>query len=205
MHRAVVYIDGFNLYFGLRSKGWRRYYWLNVAKLAGYLVKKHQRLESVHYFTARLPRNANSNSRRRQGIYLNALNTLDGLVIRHGHFLEKSRKCDHCGAVTKSFEEKMTDVNIAAQMLVDAVDDRYDTALLVSADSDLTGPVELIRSRFAGKRIVIAKPPGLHSATLCRAASAYFTIGEANLRRSQLPPVIRQKGKQAICRPSRWA
>lgn len=25
--RVIAYIDGFNLYFGLKSKGWKRYYW----------------------------------------------------------------------------------------------------------------------------------------------------------------------------------
>ena len=29
MERVISYIDGFNLYFGLRSKGWRRFYWLS--------------------------------------------------------------------------------------------------------------------------------------------------------------------------------
>ena len=28
--RVAVYVDGFNLYYGLRSKGWRRYYWLDL-------------------------------------------------------------------------------------------------------------------------------------------------------------------------------
>ena len=31
MSRVIVYIDGFNLYFALRSKGWRKYYWLDLA------------------------------------------------------------------------------------------------------------------------------------------------------------------------------
>ena len=31
--RVVIYIDGFNLYFGLREKGWKNLYWLNVYKL----------------------------------------------------------------------------------------------------------------------------------------------------------------------------
>ena len=30
MQRVSVYVDGFNLYYGLKSKGWRRYYWLNL-------------------------------------------------------------------------------------------------------------------------------------------------------------------------------
>jgi len=34
MDRVIAYVDGFNLYFGLKSKGWRRYYWLNPRALA---------------------------------------------------------------------------------------------------------------------------------------------------------------------------
>ena len=30
MPRVVTYIDGFNLYFGLRSQGWERFLWLDV-------------------------------------------------------------------------------------------------------------------------------------------------------------------------------
>ena len=32
--RVIVYIDGFNLYFGLRSKGWKKYYWLNLKEFS---------------------------------------------------------------------------------------------------------------------------------------------------------------------------
>ena len=39
IERVIVYIDGFNLYFGLKSKGWKRYYWLNLQKLAIKLLK----------------------------------------------------------------------------------------------------------------------------------------------------------------------
>jgi hypothetical protein len=39
MSRVIVYIDGFNLYFALRSKGWRKYYWLDLARLAQKLIK----------------------------------------------------------------------------------------------------------------------------------------------------------------------
>jgi hypothetical protein len=32
--RVIAYIDGFNLYYGLKDKGWRRYYWLNLNSLS---------------------------------------------------------------------------------------------------------------------------------------------------------------------------
>jgi hypothetical protein len=39
MERLTVYVDGFNLYYGLKSKGWKRYYWLNLQKLGENLRK----------------------------------------------------------------------------------------------------------------------------------------------------------------------
>lgn len=33
MQRVITYIDGFNLYFGLKQAGLKRYYWLDVAAL----------------------------------------------------------------------------------------------------------------------------------------------------------------------------
>ena len=32
--RVMVYVDGLNLYYGLRSKGWRRFYWLDMQALS---------------------------------------------------------------------------------------------------------------------------------------------------------------------------
>ena len=54
MDRVIVYIDGFNLYFGLKSKGWRRYFWLNPQKLIENLLKPGQKLVFTKYFTARV-------------------------------------------------------------------------------------------------------------------------------------------------------
>lgn len=39
----------------------------------------------------------------------------------------------------------MTDVNIAIQLLGDAFDDKFDVALVISGDSDLTTPVRRVR------------------------------------------------------------
>jgi uncharacterized LabA/DUF88 family protein len=62
----------------------------------------------------------------------------------------------------------MTDVNIAVHLLEDAYDNVFDTALLVSADSDLAAPVEAVRRRFGTKRIVVVAPPagGLSASNL---------------------------------------
>ena len=50
--RVIVYVDGFNLYYGLRAKGWRRYHWLDVRLLAQNLLRSSQSLAMVRYFTS---------------------------------------------------------------------------------------------------------------------------------------------------------
>ena len=54
MQRVMVYVDGFNLYFGLKSKGWKRYQWLDLRRLSENLLQAEQRLAGVRYFTARI-------------------------------------------------------------------------------------------------------------------------------------------------------
>ena len=34
MQKVIIYINGFNLYVGLKEKGWKCYYWLNLGALA---------------------------------------------------------------------------------------------------------------------------------------------------------------------------
>ena len=148
----AAYVDGFNLYYGLRSKGWRRYYWLDVRRLAENLLRPGQSLVAVRYFTARIrPQPDDPGKPVRQDTYLQALATLPDLHIHYGYYLAKDRRCSQCGADLQIYEEKMTDVNMAVEMLGDAQDDAFDTAILVSADSDLAGPVYAGSSTVSGE------------------------------------------------------
>ena len=203
--RVTVYIDGFNLYYGMRSKGWHRYYWLNVQLLAQHLLKPGQSLISTKYFTSRVsstPRDPNKSDR--QNAYLEALETLADVDIFYGHYLEKTVTCFTCGAAWQLPEEKMTDVNIAVEMTVDAFQNRWDTALLISGDSDLTAPIMNIRHSFPAKRVVVAFPPARHSAQLQKSAHAYFTIGRRILSSSQLPDIVRKADGFELSRPAEW-
>ena len=40
MERVIVYIDGFNLYFGIREKFGKKFLWLDLIKLSKSLLKK---------------------------------------------------------------------------------------------------------------------------------------------------------------------
>jgi len=205
VERVMVYIDGFNLYYGMRSKRWQRYYWLNIQLLAQNLLKPGQSLVGTKYFTSRVsstPRDPNKSTR--QNRYLEALGTLEDVDIFFGHYLEKTVKCFACGAKWQLPEEKMTDVNIAVGMMVDAFQNRWDTALLISGDSDLTSPIMNIRHSFPAKRVVVAFPPNRHSVQLQKSAHAYFTIGRRNLSRSQFPDIVRKTDGFKLSRPVEW-
>lgn len=205
MTRVITYIDGFNLYHGLRSKGWRKYYWLDLHALSASLLKQGQTLERVYYFTSRIkPIDGNAHDLQRQTTYLEALGTIANIHIRYGHFLGNTRQCHNCGAKWIGYEEKMTDVNIAMQLLLDAVDGHFDTALLISGDSDLAPPVQQVLTRFPDKRIIVAQPPGRSSFRLREHASATFTISEAKLRQSQLPCAVTRADGHTLQRPEHW-
>jgi len=140
MDRVIAYVDGFNLYFGLKDSGWKRYYWLNVQALALSLLTPNQQLVATKYFTARVSATKHDPDKpRRQNTYLEALETLADLRILYGSYLPKYIDCNNCGRGWNTFSEKGTDVNIAVEILADGVENKMDVALLISADSDLCG------------------------------------------------------------------
>ena len=205
MQRVAVYIDGFNLYYGLRAKGWRRYYWLDLRRLAENLLRPDQHLVVIRYFTAGVfPEPGDPDKPTRQNTYLDALATLPNLHIHRGYHQSKEQRCLTCGATWQTYEEKMTDVNIAVELLGDAQDDAFDTAIIVSGDGDLASPVRAIRERHPGKRAVVAFPPGRHSAGLRNVATASSTIGRDALRDSQLPDEVTSATGYVSVRPSNW-
>ncbi len=204
MTRVATYIDGFNLYFGLKASAFKRYYWLDVGTLGQALLKPDQILVATHYFTTRIRDNGrNLADQRRQNGYIEALQ-LRGVHTQFGHYLDKRRECRTCQASWSDYEEKMTDVNIAVQLLGDAYEDRFDVALVISGDSDLTTPIRRVRERFPGKRVIVGFPPGRQSAELRRVANGFFVIGEDKLRASQLPDQIAKPDGYILERPATW-
>ena len=201
-HRVIAYIDGFNLYFGLKAARWKRFYWLNPQALVGHLLKADQELVFTKYFTSRVsyPREKG----RRQSSYLEALETLNDLRIYYGHFQTNPQRCRACGNKEMVPSEKMTDVNIAVEMLTDAYQDLFDVALLISADSDLTAPVLAIKSLFPEKRVVVAFPPQRHSAQLQRLAHGSLAIGRATLSKSVFPDDVAKADGFVLHRPEEW-
>jgi len=202
MNRVITYIDGFNLYFGLREKGWHRFYWLNVQLLARNLLKFNQELVMTKYFTARII--GSPDKEKRQSTFIEALETVPNLEIIYGKYQLNPRECTHCGFKDQVPNEKMTDVNIAVEMLSDAVKDKFDTALLLSADSDLAPLIRAIKNTFTQKRVVVVFPPKRDSVELHNIAHACLRIGRANLARSLFPDNVRKADGFILQRPPTW-
>ena len=178
---------------------------MDLHRLAVRLLRPGQTLAGVKYFTARVIPDAGSvDKARRQNIYLDALGTLPDMDIRYGYYLPKTQRCSTCGTAWQTYEEKMTDVNIAVELLADAYKDAFDTAIVISADSDLARPITNIQERFTGKRVVVAFPPGRFSFHLRSVATASFTIGHGVLSNSQFPEQISSQVGNVPTRPPEW-
>jgi uncharacterized LabA/DUF88 family protein len=230
MYRVMAYIDGFNLYNGLKSgydaalelarlakqqnlltqakqlesaaHSWKQTYWLNLQALSSTLLTKQQQLIYTKYFTSRVTTSAAKT--QRQATYIDALKTLNNLTVTEGFFLFNDYTCPRCKRTYKVPHEKRTDVSISVELLIDAIDDSYDTALVISGDSDLAPAVEAVLRRFPTKRVVVAFPPNRYSNELKQKASHTLPIGKNMLRRCRLPEQITTPSGILFECPKEW-
>jgi uncharacterized LabA/DUF88 family protein len=202
MQRVAPYVDGYNLYYGLSEKRWKQFYWLNIQSMVQNLLKPNQILVSTKYFTTVIKRPPDK--RRRQAVFLEALGTLTDFQMFYGHWLSNPVTCHKCGHTYDAYHEKMTDVNIAVELMSDALQDHLDVALVVSADSDLVGPVKAIRELFPPKRVIVAFPPARQSAALKAAARGYISIGRDVLAKSVFPDQVVKPDGFVLERPVEW-
>jgi uncharacterized LabA/DUF88 family protein len=149
--RANVYIDGFNLYYGaVKSTPYR---WLNVAAMCRLLLPRDQ-INQIKYFTALVsPRPHDPGQPTRQQTYLRALRTIPNLTIILGSFLTHDVMMPlappESGYVkVVKTEEKGSDVNLATHLLVDGYNDDYEIAIIVSNDSDLLAPIQVVTGQL---------------------------------------------------------
>ena len=201
MLRSIAYVDGYNLYYGLRTKRWKKYYWLNIQKLVQQFLRPPQTLVSTKYFTTiiKYP----NDKRHRQQVYLEALKTLPDFQIYYGHFLSDEITCLNCGHTSTTYHEKMTDVNIAVELMQDAFEDRFDVAFLLSADSDLVSPISAVQKSFPGKQVICIFPPKRSSHALKQVSNGVVHIGRNELAKSIFPDRILKDGV-TLRRPPHW-
>jgi len=99
-------------------------------------------------------------------------------------------------------DEKGSDVNLATQLLVDGFDNAYDCAVLVTNDSDLLGPIRVVRHRL-GKRVGLLNPQQRPARALQGEAHLYKQIRSGVLAASQFPLTLTD-ANGTFTKPATW-
>lgn len=199
----IVYIDGFNLYHGLHSQFGTSMLWLDLVNLSRSL-RPNQHLVAVKYFTA--PVLNEPDAQARQAHYINALQALypDVFQVIQGRYQTKTMTCRSCSHSYVKYEEKETDVNIAVSLVADTARGLMDTALIISADSDLVPAVKAAKGLSKDLFIAAAFPPRRNSAELKKILPNSFRIGDNKIRQNQLDESISIKD-HIYQRPRKWS
>lgn len=163
--RTYVYIDGFNLYYGL-VKG-TPYKWLDLKSVFQSILRAENEILAVKYYTAMVSsRPSDPDAPTRQTVYLRALAAhVPELEVTFGTFQQNKvrMRLANPPAVGSAYaevlktEEKGSDVNLALHVLHDAWHDRYDCAVICSNDSDLSESLRIVKTEHK-KRIVLVVP-----------------------------------------------
>lgn len=96
-------------------------------------------------------------------------------------------------------------MNIAIYMLTDALDDLYDVATLISADSDLVPAIEAIKKHAPGKKVGLLLPPERDSAALSRVCDFRIgTINEGIFKKSRFPHTVFSRVGYPLECPKHW-
>lgn len=217
---ARAYIDGFNLWYGALRKTPER--WLDISAWCQSLLPQCD-MQRVFYCTARVSsRPDDPDSHVRQDAYIRALRTLDGVEVLEGTFKVAPTRmwrvpsstcrccasippgCQCCRANTAEViktEEKGSDVNLAVHLVADAHRNFFDTALVVSNDSDIQPAVDLVRE--TGKKVIVADPRNSRYPSLL--GDERRRLRRPALVACQLPVAVTDRDGRVITRPTSWA
>ena len=204
--KTIVYVDGFNLYYGCLKK--TSFKWLNLYKMSELLFPSDE-IVKVKYFTAPIKIRDNDSDHdrpNRQQIYWRALKTIKNVDIIEGTFLSHKvsmKLADKTGYVSVlKTEEKETDVNMATHLIHDAHKGNFEKAVVISNDSDLVLPINIVVNEIK-LPVIIISPHNTNSIELKRVASGIKKIRKGLLKVSQFPAKLKDNiGKFHI--PAKW-
>lgn len=219
--KTIVYVDGYNLYYGLLTRGPHK--WLDLVSLCDAIINSSghaSQIVRLKYFTAPIKANERSGreSVQRQQLYHQALKyhseplveIIQGFFVRTQNTLPRA---DGSGLVdVLRYEEKQTDVSIAVHALLDAMNGEMDHAVVITNDSDLEPLLQGFKSQFPEKKLghIAPRQKGNDRSVSVRLTqqadwSREYVL-EDELAAHQLPTrVVRQSGKRKVyVKPRDW-
>ena len=182
MKKVCVYVDGFNLYHAIKELNKPHLKWVNLMELAKSFLAKDEIINEVYYFSAFPTWRPDTHKRHME--YVRALEHF-GVRCVMGNFKRKKNTCRSCGTNWRSHEEKETDVHIAVKIVEDAFLDRYDRAIIISADSDLIPPKVIVNNNYPNKKVNFIAPPKRFSHA--RVLKPIMEITAGRINKSLLP------------------
>jgi uncharacterized LabA/DUF88 family protein len=219
--RTIVYVDGFNLYYRLLEKR-PDLKWLNVKQLATRLLSQANQIVRIRYYTARVSGRVDPRAPARQQIYFDALATVPEISLHMGTFLATKKfaglvhppsfRPQLAGQLPQPWpavvrvhktEEKGSDVNLASHLLLDAFQNNYDVAAVLSNDTDLVEPIR-IATQELGKPVGLLTPVPNPNPQLQAVSTFIRRISHSDLAACQFPnPLTLTDGSQ-ITKPATW-
>jgi uncharacterized LabA/DUF88 family protein len=212
MSRTSFLVDGFNLYHSAREAsidlGGKSTKWLDLRALLGsflYVIGAGAQLAQIYYFSAL----ANHLDAYRPGVtnrhraYLECLRAT-GVIPIIGRFKYKTVRCRHCKVDNPHYEEKETDVAISMKLVELFHDDRADTIVLVTGDTDLAPAVRTAASMFSAKQVCFGFPYKRSNKELEGLVPRHFYIRKERYARCQFPdPFVLSSGRR-VPKPQSW-
>lgn len=213
--KTFLYIDGFNLYYSaLKGTSLR---WLNPVALVARAFPRNQ-IAHTKFFTAKVsPMPGDPDQPTRQQFYWRALGTLPNMEIILGEFRTRIVRAAVVSPPPKTIEifkteEKGSDVNLAAHLLLDGFQNRYESAIVITGDSDLIAPIRMVSS-ILRKPVGVLNPQRISgpnsrsprkSAGLQHAASFYQnSLTWAQLAAAQFPSTLTDAAG-TFTKPQSW-
>lgn len=179
MDRVAFFIDGFNMYHSLKENA-PDCRWLNLAKLCSRFLKEGETVSRIYYFSAYATWLNDVEKVKKHQLYVNRLRK-EGVVPVMGKFKEKTVFCPNCETYFTKHEEKQTDVNIALKIVAGAMLYEYDTAILVSGDTDMIPAIQTVKDIGFDKKIGVLFPLGRKNKELAKCADFSIKISKADL------------------------
>jgi uncharacterized LabA/DUF88 family protein len=211
-NRVSFLIDGFNLYHSVKRAekelGGASTKWLNISDLCTsylHLFGRDADLQDIIYFSALAKHleTKNPDVTKRHRKYLRCLEDT-GVNVELNRFKKKTLQCYNCGNRFTKHEEKETDVAIAVRLIELLVEDRCDTAVVVSGDTDLAPAFRAARRLAPSKSVAFAFPYKRKNKQLEQMASQSFQMKKQQYAKHQFEtPHVCADGT-IVRRPSSW-
>lgn len=202
MNRIAILIDGFNLYHALDDNpAYHKYKWLDLEKFARCFIFPQDSVSDIFYFTSYVTWDPQKLVRHQ--LYVKALQFV-GIKPILGAFRMKDIKCRLCHRLYQIPEEKQTDVNIAVKLFQTATMDTWDSALIISGDSDLIPAIEAVKNTFPVKQVGIAIPIGRRAEELKQVTDYHRKVKLRHLESCQFPDEITIDHNAVLKRPENW-